>query len=79
MPEHVRLLINEPPSILVAQFLKTLKQTTSRRLKGNRERFWQERHFDRNVHGEASRSEVIRYIRRNPVKRGLMASPEQYR
>jgi putative transposase len=25
MPEHVHLLINEPPSILVAQFLKALK------------------------------------------------------
>ncbi|MGA8041348.1 MAG: transposase, partial [Terracidiphilus sp.] len=34
MPEHVHLLMNEPPSILVAQFLKAFKQTTSRRLKG---------------------------------------------
>ena len=25
MPEHVHLLINEPPSILLAQFLKALK------------------------------------------------------
>jgi putative transposase len=66
MPEHVHLLINEPPSILVAQFLKVLKQITSRRLKGDRERFWQDRYFDRNVRGEAARSEVIRYIHRNP-------------
>jgi putative transposase len=79
MPEHVHLLINEPPAILVAQFLKALKQTTSRRLKCDRERFWQERYFDRNIRGEDARSEVIRYIHRNPVKRGLVASPEQYR
>jgi putative transposase len=79
MPEHVHLLINEPPSILVAQFLKALKQTTSRKLKGDRERFWQDRYFDRNIRGEAARSEVIRYIHRNPVKRGLVASPEHYR
>jgi putative transposase len=26
IPDHVHLLINEPPSILVAQFLKALKQ-----------------------------------------------------
>jgi len=79
MPEHVHLLLNEPPAILVAQFLKALKHTTSRRLRGDRERFWQDRYFDRNIRGEAARSEVIRYIHRNPVKRGLAASPEQYR
>ena len=79
MPEHVHLLIHEPPSIVLAQFLKAFKQITSRRLKGGRERFWQERYFDRNIRGEAARSEVIRYIHRNPVKRGLVVSPEQYR
>ncbi len=78
MPEHVHLLINEPPSILLSQFLKALKQTIPPRLKGDRERFWQARYFDGNVRGEAARSEVIRYIHRNPVKRGLVASPEQY-
>jgi putative transposase len=78
MPEHVHLLINEPPSILLAQFLKVLKQTTSRELKGDRERFWQDRYFDRNIRGEKARSEVIRYIHRNPVKRGLVASPGKY-
>lgn len=78
MPEHVHLLINEPPTILVAQFLKALKQITSRRLRKDRERFWQDRYFDGNIRGEEARSEVIRYIHRNPVKRGLVASPEQY-
>ncbi len=79
MLEHIHLLINEPPSILLAQFLKAVKQTTSRKLKGDREQFWQDRYFDRNIQGESARSEVIRYIHRNPVKRGLVASPEQYR
>jgi putative transposase len=79
MPEHVHLLINEPPCILLAQFLKALKQITSRRLKGDRQKFWQDRYFDANIRGEAARSEVIRYIHRNPVKRGLVASPGQYR
>lgn len=79
MPEHVHLLINEPPAILLAQFLKAFKQMTSRKLKCDRKQFWQDRYFDRNIHSEAARSEVIRYIHRNPVKRGLVASPEQYR
>jgi putative transposase len=79
MPEHVHLLMNEPPFIVLAQFLKALKQMTSRTLKKNRPRFWEQRYFDSNVHGEEARSDVIRYIHRNPVKRGLVARPEQYR
>ncbi|HUA98426.1 MAG TPA: transposase [Terracidiphilus sp.] len=79
MPEHIHLLINEPPLILVAQFLKALKQITSRKLRGDRPQFWQDRYFDSNVRGESARSEVIRSIHRNPLKRGLVASPEQYR
>lgn len=79
MPEHVHLLVNEPPVMLLGQLIKALKQTTSRKLKGDREQFWQERYFDRNIRGEAARSEVIRYIHRNPVKRGLVALPEQYK
>jgi putative transposase len=73
MPEHVHLLINEPPAILVAQFIKAVKQISSRKLKGQREKFWQERYFDANIHGESAR-----YIHRNPVKRGLVASPGDY-
>jgi putative transposase len=79
MPEHVHLLMNEPPLILVAQFLKAVKQSTSRKLRGQSERFWQVRYFDSNIRGESARSEVIRYIHRNPVKRGLVASPGDYR
>jgi putative transposase len=79
MPEHVHLLVNEPPMILLAQLLKALKQITSRKLKGKRERFWQERYFDASIRGAEDRSEVIRYIHRNPVKRGLVASPGDYR
>jgi putative transposase len=78
MPEHIHLLINEPPSILVAQFLKALKQITSRKLRGGRRQFWQPRYFDANIRGETARSEVIRYIHRNPVKRGLVPSPSDY-
>jgi putative transposase len=79
MPEHIHLLMNEPPRILVGQFLKALKQITSRKLRGDRRQFWQDRYFDANIHGETARSEVILYIHRNPVKRGLVASPEQCR
>jgi putative transposase len=75
MPEHVHLLMSEPPTILVAQFLKAVKQITSRKLRGQRQKFWQERYYDSNVRGENDRSQVIRYIHRNPVVRYLVEKP----
>ena len=41
-------------------------------------RFWQVRFYDFNVWTEKRRIEKLRYIHRNPVKRGLVASPEQW-
>jgi putative transposase len=78
MPEHIHLLVNEPPRIVLAQFLKAVKQVTSRKLKGRRGKFWQDRYYDSSVYGEKARSEVIRYIHRNPVARGLVTKPEQW-
>jgi putative transposase len=43
------------------------------------ERFWQARFYDFNVWTEHKRIEKLRYIHRNPVERGLVASPEQWR
>jgi putative transposase len=41
-------------------------------------RFWQARFYDFNVWTEKKRIEKLRYIHRNPVARGLVASPEQW-
>jgi putative transposase len=41
-------------------------------------RFWQARFYDFNVWTEKKRIEKLRYIHRNPVKRGLVATPEQW-
>jgi putative transposase len=41
--------------------------------------FWQARFYDFNVWTEKKRIEKLRYIHRNPVARGLVASPEQWR
>ena len=42
-------------------------------------RFWQARFYDFNVWAERKRVEKLRYIHRNPVKRGLVVSPGQWR
>jgi len=39
---------------------------------------WQRRFYDFNVFAEAKRIEKLRYIHRNPVRRGLVEQPEQW-
>ncbi len=78
MPEHIHLLINESFNISLAMFLKSLKQETSRLLKGTRDHFWQPRYYDFNVYTPDKFSEKVRYIHRNPVGRGLVTSPDLY-
>lgn len=40
--------------------------------------FWQARYYDFNVHTEKKRVEKLRYIHRNPVRRGLVQNPEDW-
>lgn len=78
MPEHVHLLISEPKRGTLADALKSLKQGVSRRLIGEAEHFWQKRYYDFNIRNARQFAEKLRYIHRNPVRRGLCARPEDW-
>jgi putative transposase len=78
MPEHVHLLLSEPERSHLSQAVKALKQAVSRRLIGEAEAFWQKRYYDHNVRNYESFVGKLRYIHRNPVKRGLCARPEDW-
>jgi putative transposase len=78
MPEHVHLLMSEPQRMTLADALKSLKQGVSLRLIGDADHFWQKRYYDRNVRDHEEFVEKLRYIHRNPVKRGLCAKPEDW-
>jgi hypothetical protein len=41
--------------------------------------FWQKRYYDFNAYSERKHIEKLRYRHRNPVKRGLVTSPELWR
>lgn len=79
MPEHVHLLFSEPPDHehhALATALQAMKISSARRL---RERpFWQRRYYDFNVFSHDKRVEKLRYMHRNPVKRGLVECPEDW-
>ncbi len=93
MPEHVHLLVNEPQRETLSTVIKALKLGFVRSLacaprsrksgetRGTQlfpKRYWQARFYDFNVWTERKRIEKLRYIHRNPVTRGLVASPEQW-
>ncbi len=78
MPEHVHLLLSEPQRATLADAIKSLKQGVSRRLIGEAEHFWQKRYYDFNIRDYRQFAEKLRYIHRNPVKRGLCARPEDW-
>jgi putative transposase len=79
MPEHVHLLVGEPTRSTLSIALQVLKQRTSRKLKARGSvQFWQSRYYDFNVWSEDKRIEKLRYMHRNPVKRGLVDKPEDW-
>lgn len=77
MPEHVHLLVSEPERGTLRAALQLLKQTTARKLHPGAP-FWQARYYDFNVWSDRKRIEKLRYMHRNPVKRGLVAKPEDW-
>ena len=94
MPEHFHLLITEPevgdPSVVMKvikeRFTKILHRKPTHPNLANEwgtrtgaGRIWQKRFYDFNVATPEKRVEKLRYMHRNPVKRGLVAAPEEWK
>ncbi len=82
MPEHVHMLLSEPDSGTLADAIHFLKLSSSKRRQStstehrDSEHLWQKRYYDRNLRSYSDFTEKLRYIHRNPVKRGLCEKPE---
>ena len=78
MPEHVHLLVSEPRDyeVPLSKALQALKISVSRRLSARP--FWQRRYYDFNVFSHNKRVEKLKYMHRNPVKRGLVERPDEW-
>ena len=86
MPEHVHLLMtplrNEAGDVYwLADILKGIKGASARdvnRIVGSSGPVWEEESFDHIIRSDEILEEKIEYIRRNPVRRELVKSPEEY-
>jgi putative transposase len=92
MPEHVHLLVSNPPDRKLSTAIQALKLGFARRVLAEQRRsldterstlgtrrIWQARYYDFNISTARKRVEKLRYIHRNPVKRGLVTAPEFWR
>ena len=70
MPEHVHLLLSEPPRARLADAIHYLKLSFAKRVGSGV--FWQKRYYDRNVRDYHEFTIKLRYLHRNPVTRGLV-------
>ena len=76
MPEHVHLLVSEPRQAVLAKALQALKLSVA--VQQLPRPFWQRRYYDFNVFNPDKRTEKLRYMHRNPVKRGLVNEPLEW-
>jgi putative transposase len=76
MPEHVHLLMSEPADAPLSKAVHSLKSSIGKR--SVQRPFWLARYYDFNVYSERKRVEKLRYMHRNPVKRGLVERAEDW-
>jgi putative transposase len=92
MPEHFHILMSEPKTGSLSLVMQVLKQRVARKCRRKRRSmdqlrlgeesgpaFWQTRYYDFNVYSGKKKIQKLRYMHRNPVKRGLVTTPEEWR
>jgi REP element-mobilizing transposase RayT len=73
---------NLGPPLTLADALHFLKLSFAKRLRGRigaSSSFWQKRYYDRNVRDEDEFKVKLRYLHRNPAKRGLVKDPADWK
>jgi len=82
VPQVPRALVRADLGPTLADAIRALKLSFSKRLpglRGDSDPFWQKRYYDRNIRDEQEFTVKLRYLHRNPVKRGLCDSPADWK
>ena len=86
MPEHVHLVLLPPEGMKIGLVIGEIKSRMAREyfaltipdISGTKV-FWQKRCYDHNCKSTGSVREKIEYCHNNPVKRGLVKEPGDYK
>jgi len=93
MPDHVHLVVHPPEGMLLGKVIGQLKARSARRIgklselrailarSADKEsvQVWQRRCYDHNCRTPLSTREKIEYCHKNPVTRGLVQEPGEWR
>ena len=95
MPEHVHLVIHPADGLRIGQWIGELKSKSARKIFANghpaakrlsvrngdyrRNQFWQPRCYDHNCRSVSTVKEKIEYCHKNPVTRGLVETPGEWK
>ena len=81
MPDHVHLLLMPRPGVTLSRIMKGIKGASAHKLNQSRDRtgqVWQDESWDRIIRDEAELQEKLQYMLHNPVKAGLVKTPDDY-
>lgn len=86
MPEHAHLVLvplsDDSGQFDLATILQKIKSVSAHRINKllrRRGRVWQEERFDHVLRCEEKLENTVEYVRQNPVRRGLVVRPEDYK
>ena len=82
MPNHGHILLKPLPGFSLTSIMKGLKGNTANQANsvlGRKGQFWHPDYFDRYIRDDAHFDKAVRYIENNPVKAGLVDTPERWK
>jgi REP element-mobilizing transposase RayT len=81
MPDHAHLMFRILDASSISDILHSIKSFSSNqinRLLGRRQQLWLDESFDHIIRHQLEWDEKLEYIRQNPIKNNLAATPEDY-
>ena len=82
MPDHAHMMFRIVDGSDLSSILHSIKSFSAKqigKLTGSRGSVWQDESFDHIIRHETAWAEKLEYVRLNPVTRGLVDSPQDYR
>jgi putative transposase len=81
MPDHLHVIAEgKTEQADCLEFARLFKQTSTYewKLQNDGRRLWQKSFYDRVLRDDESTQDAVRYVLENPVRKRLVASPEEY-
>jgi len=82
LPDHWHAIVMPPYPSTISGVMESIKVSSTRqinKLRGDKGVLWQGRFFDRALRTVKEYHDTVEYIHLNPVKRGLVTKPEEWK